>query len=336
MKKVVCLLITICVCSFARGQQKPQYTQYVFNNFLLNPALAGIENYIDLKGGYRNQWQGLEGAPVTSFISVHAPIGKQFLYGNSNSFGGQGNDPMNRSYKQTYMAAEPHHGVGLQASNDKAGPFSRTDVAVSYAYHLGLSSQVNMSVGVSAGFAQLRLDASRLTTESGYDPSIASGNRSVVSPDLGAGVWLYGPLFFAGISAQQLLPQKLNFSDYTAPEEGKLEPHFFATAGYKIFVAEDIAAIPSVMAKVVSPAPTSVDLNCKLAFRDKFWLGGGYRNNDSFSAMCGFNLGYLLNLSYSYDFTTSELNRVSNGSHEIVIGLLLNNRYKVSCPQRTF
>lgn len=336
MKKCFSLLILLFTAFEIMAQQRPQYTQYIFNNFLLNPALAGIENYTDVKVGYRNQWQGLDGAPVTSFFSINAPLGKNFIYGNATSFGGQEGNPMNRSYKQNYMAAEPHHGIGLQASNDKAGPFSWTAVSASYAYHIGLTDQINLAAGISAGFLQIKLDVSKLTTESGFDPSIGTSNGNQMAPDLGAGVWLYGPVFFAGVSAQQLLPQKLSFSENTADNEGKLEPHFFATAGYKLFIGEDIAAIPSVMAKFVSPAPASVDMNCKFAFRDKFWIGAGYRSKDSYSALAGFNISSLFNLSYSYDFTRSELNTVTNGSHEIVLGILLNNRYKATCAQRQF
>lgn len=68
MKRVAAYLFSFLLCQFALGQQKPQYTQYVMNNFILNPAIAGIENYVDVKAGYRAQWQGLEGAPVTSYI----------------------------------------------------------------------------------------------------------------------------------------------------------------------------------------------------------------------------------------------------------------------------
>ncbi|WP_423149617.1 PorP/SprF family type IX secretion system membrane protein [Rubrolithibacter danxiaensis] len=337
MKRLFGFLFLLLSTQSITAQQRPQYTQYIFNNYLLNPALSGIESYIDVKGGYRNQWNGLDGAPVTTYISVNAPIGRNFIYSNANSFSSDGNNPMNRSYVQSYMAAEPHHGVGMHAVIDKAGPISRTDLNITYAYHLGLSEQVNFAVGVAAGISKINLDVSKISVgdPGSIDPAI-TGESSQLKPDLGAGIWLYGPRFFAGISGQQLLGQKLTFGDESSSDPGKLSPHFFTTAGYKLFMGENIAAIPSLMVKFVSPAPVSFDTNVKLAFQDKFWLGGSYRVNDSFAAMAGFNLSHLFNFSYSYDFTTSELKSVSRGSHEIVLGLLLNNHYKVTCPQHQF
>ena len=88
------------------------------------------------------------------------------------------------------------------------------------------------------------------------------------------------------------------------------------------------------MVKFVNPVPVSLDINTKISFRDKIWIGGAYRKDDSFSGMVGFNVGSLFNLGYAYDFTTSALNTVSRGSHEVVLGLLLNNRYQVTCPQK--
>ena len=331
---VVAFGFLLNVAGFA--QQRPQYTQYIFNNYLLNPAISGIENYIDLKAGYRTQWTGLDGAPVTNYISVNAPLGKNFLSGDANSFGGQENNPMSRSYLQNYMAAEPHHGIGMHAVLDRAGPISRVDVNATYAYHLGLSEKLNIALGVAVGISKVSLDYSKITLENNQDPAIVATETDRLKPDLGAGLWIYGPQYFVGLSAQQLLGQTLNFTNNSQYTQGKAVPHFFLTAGYKIFLADDIAAVPSVMIKRVSPAPNSYDANLKLAFRDKFWLGGSYRHNDSFSALAGFNVSYLFNLSYSYDFTTSDLGNVSSGTHEIVLGLLLNNRYKVTCPQRNW
>jgi type IX secretion system PorP/SprF family membrane protein len=334
-------LIFSCLAFFltvviSQAQQRPQYTQYVFNNYLINPAISGIENYIDLKAGHRTQWTGLDGAPVTSYISINAPLGSNFQSGDANSFGGQENNPMNRSYVQNYMAAEPHHGIGMHAVMDKAGPINRVDISMTYAYHMGLTDKLNVALGISAGISKVGLDISKITLENTIDPAIIASETDQTNPDVGFGMWIYGPRYFAGLSAQQLLNRTLSFSNSASYDQGKAVPHFFITAGYKFFLGEDIAAIPSVMFKRVKPAPNTYDANLKLAFRDKFWLGGSYRHTDSFSAMAGFNVSYLFNLSYSYDFTTSELGNVSNGTHEVILGLLLNNRYKVTCPQRNW
>lgn len=336
VRRVTGIVFLSISCSLVSGQQRPQYTQYIFNNFLLNPGISGIENYIDVKAGYRNQWRGLEGAPITSYISVNAPLGKKFLFGSATSFPEQGGNPMGRSYLQNYMAAEPHHGVGFHAVVDEAGPIDRTDMNATYAYHLGLSEVLNIALGVSAGISRINLDIAKITLENSIDPAIVENENQRIKPDLGAGIWVYGPRYFFGVSSQQLLGQRLSFTNDENYNLGREVPHYFITAGYKVLVNDDIAAIPSLMVKYVKPAPTSVDINLKFAFRDKFWLGGSYRKDDSFSAMAGFNIGYLFNLGYSYDFTTSDLGSVSNGSHEIVLGLLLNNRYRVTCPQRNW
>ncbi|MXV52223.1 type IX secretion system membrane protein PorP/SprF [Pedobacter sp. HMF7647] len=328
------LLILINNTSF--GQQLPQYTQYIFNNYLLNPALSGIENYIDVKAGYRSQWQGLDGAPVTTYLSANMPIGKSFVQGDANAFPGKGTNPMERSFVQEYQAAENHHGIGFHVVFDKAGPLKRTDANLTYAYHLGLTSKMNLAVGVAGGLTNIGLDASKISTDQQNDPAIPNNLTNVLKPDLALGIWLYGPQYFAGFSVDQILGQDIAFTNNDNLNVGKEVPHFFITAGYKFILTDDIGMLPSVMYKHVKPAPDSYDINLKFAFKDRFWLGGSYRNQDSFSAMAGFNISYLFSLSYSYDFTTSELKSVSSGSHEIVLGLLLNNRYKVTCPQRTF
>lgn len=338
MKRLAVSLFSFLFSQLALAQQKPQYTQYILNNFILNPAIAGIENYIDVKAGYRAQWVGLDGAPVTSYLSIHAPIGKNFLYGTSTSVPqGGGSNPNSRSYLQNYMASEPHHGVGFTVVSDQAGPISRTDANLNYAYHIGITQDLNVSVGVAAGMSRIFLDRSNLLLENPNDQAIGIGNFDNFKPDVSAGIWLYGPRFFAGASAQQLLQNPIGFSD--DPENynlGRKVPHVFVTAGYKVYLGDDFAAMPSALLKVVSPVPASIDLNLKLAYKDRFWVGGSFRKNDAFAGMAGFNIGSFMNIGYSYDLTTSGLNTVSNGSHEIVLGVFLNNRYKVSCPQKSW
>ncbi len=311
------------------AQQRPQYTQYIFNNYLLNPALSGIENYADVKVGHRAQWSGIENAPKTSFVSAHWSLGDNYLWKNPLSLPEQGDDPMSQNYMQNYTSSPAHHGIGFMAVTDKAGPISRVDGGFTYAYHLQLNGANNLAVGVYAGLSRIALDVNAITLENNLDPALANMSAAQLKPDMGLGVWYYGARFFAGASMQQILPQKLSFSNNANYDTGKSVPHVFITSGYKLFVDEFISAIPSVMVKRVEGLPISFDMNMKLSYQDKVWLGGSYRKSDSFSAMLGFNLKNFVNLTYAYDLTTSRLNTISNGSHEIVLGFQLNNTYKV-------
>lgn len=320
----------------AEAQQRPQYTQYIFNNYLLNPALSGIENYTDIKVGYRKQWVGIENAPQTSFVTANWKLGDDYVWKNALSLPDHGDNPMSRNYMQNYTSSPAHHGMGVIATLDKAGAITRLDAGLTYAYHLQMSGALNLSVGVSAGLTRVGLDVNALDfgDPTRVDPSVSNAIISQVKPDLGVGVWLYGARFFAGASVQQILPQKLTFTNDSKYNTGKEVAHFFVTTGYRLFVDDEISVTPSVMFKQVSTAPVSVDLNMKMSFKDKFWIGGSYRKDDSFSGMAGVNINKLFNLTYAYDFTTSRLNTVSNGSHEIVLGLQLNNIYEVLSTQR--
>ena len=319
----------LCISEIAVAQQRPQYTQYVLNNFLLNPALSGIENYTDIKVGYRQQWTGLQDAPKTSFASANWALGDAYLWPNALSFEEEGNDPRARSLLQHYTASPAHHGVGISLFSDKAGQLTTQNLSLSYAYHLQLGNELNLSAGVAAGINRIGIDVNSLLLEVSNDPALAGINKTSLRPDLSAGLWLYGAKFYAGLSAQQLLPQRV-----LETSNGKMIPHFFLTSGYKLYLDDNLHVLPSVMLKGVAGAPISMDANVKMGFKDRAWIGMGLRNSNALNVMAGFNVSHLINLSYSYDFTTSQLASVDNGSHEFVLGILLNNVYRVFCPQR--
>ena len=338
MKKLLHLLfIFILTLQLAEAQQKPQYTQYVFNNLLLNPAVSGIENYIDLKAGYRSQWTGLQGAPVTSYLTFSAPFGSDYVRGDAAAMSpGNEANPYSRLYTQTYEAAEPHHGIGFMVVSDQNGPFSTTNIDATYAYHLGISSTFNLSVGVAAGFNHNSLNTTDLALENPLDPVIANGNNSQWKPDLSVGIWGYSSNYYFGVSAQQLLSQNLYFTTTNTFTQAKTVPQFFITGGVKLFLSDDMTLMPSALLKILNPEPVAFDINMKLAFKDRFWIGASYRNQDSVAGLLGFNLSSLINISYSYEYTTSALGTVSNGTHEIVLGLMLNNKDREISPRNSW
>lgn len=323
----------------ALAQQKPHYTQYILNQYIVNPALTGIENYIDIKLSHRHQWVGIQDAPVTSYLSIHGPIGKKDFRTTATSFETPGENPRGKQYWQDYTAAPPHHGVGLQVINDVTGPLSNFSAYGTYAYHMGLTARTSLSAGFGVGLNRISLDASKLDFgDITVDPAVYStGVLNNTRLDLMAGLYLYSADYFIGVSAQQVVPQKIDFNkNYIRPKEGRTVPHLFATAGYRFLLGEDFNLIPSVMVKYVTPLPTQVEGNLKLQYRDLLWVGASYRHEDGFAGMLGVNVSNTFNVGYAYDYTTSRLNNFSKGTHEFILGFLIGNKYPDSCPRNVW
>lgn len=340
MRKYLFFIALICLLQETFAQQRPHYTQYILNNYILNPALSGIENYSDLKISARDQWVGINGAPRTVYLSVHGPIGKKDYKTTATSFQVPGENPRGNGYWETYNASEPHHGVGLSVINDQTGNFSRFTANVSYAYHIGLNPTTNLSAGFAGGVSQMYRDAAKSDFGGGVSADPAQASQAEVRrlrPDLNAGLWLYSGDYFIGLSAQQIIPQKINYSD-DASYGGKLVPHLFASAGYRFLMNENVNMIPSVMVKYITGTPTNpqFDLNVKWQYRDLFWAGGSYRLQDGYAAMAGLNVGNTFNFGYAYDFTKTRINTATRGTHELIFGFLINNRYGDTCPRNVW
>ncbi|MBA4197755.1 MAG: hypothetical protein C0459_09395 [Chitinophaga sp.] len=336
MKRFLTAIILIVVAFVVHAQQRPYYTQYILNNYIINPAVAGIENYTDVKLSHRMQWVGLQDAPVTTYFTIHAPLKKSdYERETATSFHARGFNPRGQAYWQDYQAAEPHQGIGMTILNDITGPLNRFAAYGTYAYHFGIAPQTSLSFGVSAGITQLSLNADKLNFATPVDPAVnGSGILNTIKPDISAGVWLYSKDYFLGLSAQQIVPQQVAFSNNTvALENGKLVPHMFLSAGFRTTISEDVSMLPSIMLRYVNPLPLGVDVNVKFQYQDVLWAGASYRLNDGYAAMVGVNLNHMFNIGYSYDLTTSQLNTVSKGTHEIVLGFLLGNKYGDWCPR---
>jgi type IX secretion system PorP/SprF family membrane protein len=345
MKKNLLIGVCVSIANFVAAQQRPQYTQYILNNYIINPALTGIENYTDVKVSARDQWVGFAGAPRTLYLTVHGPIGKKDYKTTATSFNIPGENPRGNSYWENYTASEPHHGIGLTIVNDKTGNFNRFTSDISYAYHIGLSPRTNLAFGFSAGISVIGLNADGKIDFGGLntsDPAVgnAVGQLNKVKPDLNVGLWLYSGDYFVGVSAQQVIPQKLEYvDDATFKQKGLLIPHFFATFGYRFLINDDLNAIPSVMVKYITNAFVNgyqVEGNFKLQYRDLLWVGGSYRQFDGYAAMLGLNVGNTFNIGYAYDITKSDIKTYTRGTHELMIGFLIGNRYGDTCPRNVW
>jgi len=307
MKRILTSIFAICVSGLF-AQQQTQFTQYMNNNFLLNPAEGGTRDYTDIKLGLRKQWQGLEGSPQAGFLSVSHTIKKQ--------------------EDKDGIKPLAHHGIGGYAISEQQGPLNFNSLYLSYSFHLPLTEKARLSFGVFAGGKQFSFETTDVTFIDGQDNDVLVGDdQSAIVHDLAAGIWFYNTNFYAGVSSFQLTKSQFDVETELSQLSSGLSRHFYFTSGYKVPISEDFFVVPSFVVRMSTPAPIQFDLNAKFRYKDLVWFGGSYRNLDAATIFAGATFLKNLDFGYSYDINISDLNQFNNGSHEILLGYRINKKF---------
>jgi len=305
MKKYLYILTILMAASFFQdmhAQQDPQYTQYMYNMNVVNPAYAGSKESLTITGLYRNQWSGIDNNPVTFTFAAHSPVGKNV-------------------------------GLGLSAIRDELGPVKETNVFADFSYTLDLSEKVKLALGVKAGVTFHDVSLAGLELQDPNDPFLSEDINNTY-PNVGAGAFLYADNFYLGVSVPNLL--KSVHLDANGMKYGNETNHFFATAGYVFQVNENFKLKPSVMVKSAFEAPVSYDANLNALFYDRFELGASYRIDDSFSGLVGFQVNENIRIGYAYDHIMSDLKALGPASHEVILTFDLFFKPKVLRSPRFF
>ena len=302
MKKLIYTIFIFLLGYQLYAQQDPQYTQYMYNMNVINPAYAGSTETVSIGALYRSQWVGLEGAPNTGTLSIHSPIGNRV-------------------------------GLGFSLINDEIGPVNETNAYVDFSYTLPLGA-TKLAFGLKAGATFHNIGLVNLDLIDSGD-LFFSENVDELTPNVGAGVYFYKPNKYY-ISAS--MPNILNGThlDLNGRKIGSETEHFFAAAGYVFDLSENFKLKPHALAKLAFDAPVSYDVNLNLFMYNVVEIGAGYRLEDSFSGMINFMVSPNLRIGYAYDSIQSDLDVVTNSSHEIFINFDIFLPKKVSRSPRYF
>ncbi len=304
MRIIFTLLLSTIVIVSASAQQATQYSMYMLNPFAFNPAYAGYDNSLSLTGVYRSQWVGLEGAPETRSLNAHSPL---YLFGG---------------------------GLGISLESENTGSWKRTGVFGSYSYSVPTGTG-SLSLGLSAGFLQRELDGSLVRTPGTIlddegnpidhqDPILSTGLHSGAGLAFNAGVFFRSGNLDAGLSVLNLSETAIDMGDIRF----KPDRTFFAFLKYRLQLTDDFQLEPSVLLKSTGEQ-TQADFSALLRFRENIFAGASYRGynsetQDAIVILTGIKLSEKLSLGYSFDMTSSSLNTVSNGTHEILLNYNLN------------
>jgi type IX secretion system PorP/SprF family membrane protein len=292
-----------------KAQQTTQFSQYVFNYFALNPALAGSQDCFNFKMGFRAQWVGFEGNPQTGFASFHTRL----------------------KSKKT-KTSRTYHGVGAYFENDVLGYIGTSTLNLAYAYHFPMGRKISASVGVFGGFQQFKVDASKIVAVNYNDPLLSNGGSAIFVPYFTPGIFLNHDDWFAGLSIRQVVRNKW---DRVIGDNARNRFHHYIVAGKRFKLKKDINAVPSVMLKYVGYSALSIDANINFEINHLFDLGIGWRNQDAIALMAKFRFAKYFTLGYAFDFTTSKIRTASSNTHEFIIGISAcshNSKNTYICP----
>jgi len=325
MKKIMSFIL-IFWSFFALSQQMPQYSQFNRNQFIVNPAAAGVSNYTDISLGGRWQWVGVNDGPKSTYLAFSMPVKVKTRYYNPGIRTSTG--PLKNAKIET---GRLKHTIGGQLIADQYGAFRKLAFSGTYALHLPMNENFNLSFGLKVGLsnntflsdkAQVLniIDNSQTYTDNTY-ANYTSDQSNKYILDLGAGLYFYGKGFYVGLSSQQLTKDFVEFGKGTANFSPQV--HYNLISGYRVKLNDDLTLIPNVLLKYMYPAPLSIDVNLQAEYKERVWFGLGYRHTDALIALFGINVNNRFKMGYSFDFSLSRFKNYSSGGHELVLGLML-------------
>ncbi|WP_452221101.1 PorP/SprF family type IX secretion system membrane protein [Lacinutrix salivirga] len=290
--KIVVLIGLAFMSIQGHAQQDPQFTQYMYNMSIINPAYATAqEDILNVGGLYRSQWVGIEGAPTTGTFFVHSPINEKVE-------------------------------LGISFSNDNIGDVVKeNNIYADFAYVLPVGMESKLSLGLKAGLTFFNVDFNGFNLQSGDTSTDVAFNENInqTFPNVGIGAFFFTDNYYLGLSAPNMLTTKHIETENGVKATGVQDIHYFFTGGYVFDINSDLKLKPSFMARAVNGAPLSLDINTNILINEKLEAGIGYRLDDAITGMVNFKIAPNLKVGYAYDYTTSNLSDFNSGSHEILV-----------------
>ena len=269
-------------------------SQYVHNQYFINPAFAGSRETLSLFGSYRQQWVNSPNPPTSMNFSAHAPLKNERI------------------------------ALGLYVYDESYTVFKNTRATVSYTYRLFTGTGSKIALSLNAGFSTAnygRLDIYHIDPDEVFEEEFETDNK----PVLGFGAAWYGNNFFAGFSVYDFFSREP--FDYTKSLFALGKSSYLLTGGYLFDINNKLKLQPSMLLKFGKDIATLADFSASAIIGDMVWAGGTYRTNKEIAVMFGFQIFPQLKITYSYDLPTGELKKFNVGSHEV--SLQFNFGYKI-------
>jgi type IX secretion system PorP/SprF family membrane protein len=305
-----CLGVMFFASQNVKAQYDAMFTQYMFNEMFINPAYAGSKEAMAVTGVHRQQWVNFPGRPITTTFSMHGPIVNEKM------------------------------GFGLSFLNEKIGSLNRNLAYLSYSYKIKAGKNGNLAFGLMGGVHNQVNKFSELKATEDGDVQISQNSPSVYAPNFGFGMYYSDKVNYVGLSIPRMIDDQILFDangEFT--KVTKMSPqkfHYYLTLGRMFTLTDGLKLKGQAMIKAVQNAPLQYDLNANFLIKEKIWAGLSYRSGDAVSAILGLQVSPQFVVSYSYDYTLSQIQKYSQGSHEIALSYVFMYKGKKIVTPRYF
>jgi type IX secretion system PorP/SprF family membrane protein len=284
------------------AQHHPMYSQYMFNQMVINPAYTGSRDVLSATALYRHQWAGIKGAPRTQSFYFHSPL------------------------------PNPRNNFGLSFVLDRLGVTSTNSFNLSYAYRFDVGKG-RLAFGLQGGLTTLQNRYSEVQTDTPGDAVFQGNSTPILIPGVGFGCYYDTKRWYLGISTPYLLEYKSNAFNVLMKDDPRAFKPILLATGCLIRINPDLLLRPSGLVKFIPNSPAQFDLNANLIIKESLWLGAGYRSGDAVVGMLEYQINPQFRLGYSYDYSVTDLQKYNNGSHEFMLRYEFGYRVKTMSPR---
>jgi len=292
MKKIFLLsfsIIGVFLTNKLSAQQLGLQTLYNQNNYMINPAAAGIDDCITANLNHRSQWVGVSNNPKVNMLLLDNQLLKV-------------------------------HGFGIDVRNLSSGLLNSFNGKVSYAYHLQLKENHWLSAGLSVGIIQQRFKTTDAIVSDPTDNLLTQESQSDMGFSSDVGLIYRWDKLRIGLAVPQILASGLFVQYGPSSSKFRLVDHMNFYATYEVIDNEKWTASPSILYKNSDYKIHQIDIAMNAMWNDMLGFGLMYRTTYGFAGLLEFKYDQY-RFGYSYELGGRNITGVSVGTHEFMIGM---------------
>lgn len=291
MKKILQFIIFLTFCSNAIAQEIPVNNHYFLNPYVYNPAYAGYNTYTVAFLNHRRQWMGIEGAPVSSAITLHSPLNKSIA-------------------------------VGFHVQTETRGLLTSSSAELGFAYRLNLSTNQYLKFGLSAGMGMSSTDLEELQSSNSNIPIGLIDNSMYLQGRFGIHYQLKN--FNIGFSLPSLFERDfIGAESFNEISINPLENYAIMTSYKFSNVTKSFSFEPFLLYRGMGKDFRQLEATGVFNFNKIVWAGGSYRLDYGFTGLAGVKIKDFISIGYAYELSSAQVAGYTDGTHEINLSFKL-------------